>query len=473
MEKDEKFSEWFDRLLLNAEILDNRYPVKGFSAHRGWGFRIIRRITQMLEEQLEATGHEPVLFPVVIPEDAFAKEAEHIAGFEAEVFWITHAGKRRLNRKLLLRPTSETAIYPLFSYWIRSHADLPLRVHQTTTIYRYETKATKPLLRVREFLWNEAHTVHVDWEDAEKQVKEGFRIYSEVFKRLGLSYLVLQRPDFDKFAGAVYSIAFDAWNPDGKVNQIGTVHNLGENFSKAFSITYEDVDGSQKNPAQTCYGFGISRTLAAVIAQHGDDHGLVLPPEIAPAQVVVVPIPYKGVEKEIYAYSRKAFEAIKKSGIRTVLDDSEKQPGEKFYRWEMLGVPVRVEVGPKDLEENRVTLSRRDTLERSTAPFDQMISAIRELFDKIMKNLSERSQEVLENSIVDVGDVKALRKAIRGKKIARVNWCESEGCADKIKEEAGGGEVRGHRYDKQEKPDKPCLICGKTAKKVVYVARAY
>ena len=473
MEKDKNFSEWFDRLLLNAEILDYRYPVKGFSAHRGWGFRIIRRITRMLEEELEATGHEPVLFPVVIPEDAFAKEAEHIAGFESEVFWITHAGKRRLNRKLLLRPTSETAIYPLFSYWIRSHADLPLRIHQTTTIYRYETKATRPLFRVREFLWNEAHTAHVDWDDAEKQVREGFRIYSEVFKRLGLSYLVLQRPDFDKFAGAVYSIAFDAWNPDGKVNQIGTVHNLGENFSKAFEITYEDVDGSQKNPTQTCYGLGISRTLAAVIAQHGDDHGLVLPPEIAPAQVVVVPIPYKGVEKEIYAYSRKVFEAIKEAGIRTVIDDSEKQPGEKFYHWEMFGVPVRVEVGPKDLEGKHVTLSRRDTLERSTAPFDQMISTIRELFDKIMKNLIERSQEVLENSIVDVGDVKALRKAIRGKKIARVNWCESEECADKIKEEAGGGEVRGHRYDQQEKPTKPCLICGKKAKRVVYVARAY
>jgi len=474
LEKDKNFSEWFDGLILSADIMDNRYPVKGFPAHKGWGFKIVKRIIQMLEERLEETGHEPVMFPVVIPEDAFAKEAEHIAKFQAEVFWLTHAGERKLNRRLLLRPTSETAMYPIFSYWIRSHADLPIRVHQTATFYRYETKATRPLLRVREFLCNEAHTAHVDWEDAEKQVMEAIKIYDEVFKRLGLSYLLLQRPDFDKFPGAVYSLAFDAWNPDGKVNQIGTVHNLGENFSKVFNITYEDVDGSHKNVVQTCYGLGISRTLAGVIAQHGDDHGLVLPPEIAPVQVVIVPIPYKGFEKEIYAYSRKVFETIQNAGIRTILDDNEKmQPGEKFYHWEMFGVPVRVEIGPKDLEANCVTLSRRDTLKRTTASFHDLVPSILALFEDIMGKLRGRSQEVLESSIVDVGDVKALRKAIRGKKIARVNWCESEECADKIKEEAGGGEIRGHRYDKQEKPDKPCLICQKPAKRIVYVARAY
>jgi len=474
LEKDKNFSEWFDGLLFSANILDNRYPVKGFSAHRGWGFRIVKRIIQMLEERLEETGHEPVMFPVVIPEDAFAKEAEHIAGFQAEVFWITHAGDSKLDRRLLLRPTSETAMYPLFAYWIRSHADLPLKVHQSVSIYRYETKATRPLLRMREFLWNEAHTAHTSSEEAEKQVREGIGIYTEVFKRLGLSYLLLQRPDFDKFAGAVYSVAFDAWNPDGRVNQIGTVHNLGENFSKVFEITYEDVDGNHKNVVQTCYGLGISRTLAAVIAQHGDDHGLVLPPEIAPVQVVIVPIPYKGLEKEIYAYSRKVFDAIKNAGIRTILDDSEKmQPGEKFYHWEMFGVPVRVEIGPKDLEAKCVTLSRRDTLKRTTVSFDDLVPSVQTLFEDIMGNLRAKSQEVLEKSIVDVADVKALRKAVGGKKIARVNWCESQECADKIKEEAGGGEVRGHRYDVEEKPTKPCLICQKPASRIVYVARAY
>jgi len=473
MEKDKDFGDWFDQLLINANILDNRYPVKGFSVYRGWGYRIVQGIIRMLEERLEETGHEPILFPVVIPEDAFAKEAEHIAGFQAEVFWITHAGDAKLDRRLLLRPTSETAMYPLFSSWIRSHADLPLRVHQSVTIYRYETKATRPLLRMREFLWNEAHTAHRAWEDAEGQVREAVKIYDEVFKRLGLSYLVLQRPDFDKFPGAAYSLAFDAWNPDGKVNQIGTVHNLGENFAKVFEIAYEDLDGKQRAVVQTCYGFGISRTLAAIIAQHGDDHGLVLPPEIAPTQVVIVPIPYKGVETEIVTYSKKILETLKESSFRASLDDREKlQPGEKFYYWEMLGVPVRVEVGPRDLKEYHVTLSRRDTLERSTVPFDQMVPAIHDLFSKIMENLSERSRKALEDTIIQVSDIKALKRAIRQRKIAQINWCEKEECAEKVKEE-GGGEVRGHRFNAQEEPMGTCLICGKEAKKQVYVARAY
>ena len=472
MKKYENFSEWFDEVLFNADILDYRYPVKGFAVYKGWGWRIVRKIIQMLEERLEASGHNPMLFPVVIPEDYFAKEAEHIEGFRAEVFWITQAGNRKLARKMLLRPTSETAMYPLFSYWIRSHADLPLKVFQSVPVYRYETKATRPLLRMREFLWNEAHTAHKDWEDAERQVQEAVRIYKEVFRRLGLGFLILKRPDFDKFAGAVYSLAFDAWNPDGRVNQIGTVHNLGENFAKAFDITYEDVDGSHKYVFQTCYGFGISRTLAALISQHGDDHGLVLPPEVAPVQVIVIPIPYKGVEEEVKKYSREVYERIKREGIRVQIDESEDQPGEKFYRWEMFGVPVRVEVGPKDLEERQVTLSERVNLKRSRVKVEEMIPAIRELFVKITNELAERSLKTMEEMIVNARSLEALKNAIKEKKIGRVNWCGRLECAEKIREESGG-EIRGHRFDVDEPPEGPCIICKGEAKLIIYVAKAY
>ena len=472
MKKYENFSEWFDEVLFNADILDYRYPVKGFAVYKGWGWRIVRKIIQMLEERLEASGHNPMLFPVVIPEDSFAKEAEHIEGFRAEVFWITQAGSRKLARKMLLRPTSETAMYPLFSYWIRSHADLPLKVFQSVPVYRYETKATRPLLRMREFLWNEAHTAHKDWEDAERQVQEAVRIYREVFRRLGLGFLILKRPDFDKFAGAVYSLAFDAWNPDGRVNQIGTVHNLGENFAKAFDITYEDVDGSHKYVFQTCYGFGISRTLAALISQHGDDHGLVLPPEVAPVQVIVIPIPYKGVEEEVKKYSREVYERIKREGIRVQIDESEDQPGEKFYRWEMFGVPVRVEVGPKDLEERQVTLSERVNLKRSRVKVEEMIPAIRELFVKIANELAERSLKTMEEMIVNARSLEALKSVIKEKKIGRVNWCGRLECAEKIREESGG-EIRGHRFDVDEHPEGPCIICKGEAKLIIYVAKAY
>lgn len=473
MKKFENFSQWFDEILFNADILDNRYPVKGFTVYKMWGFRIIKRIIEMLEEKLDETGHVPMLFPVIIPEDAFAKESEHIKGFSSEVFWITHAGDRRLDRKLLLRPTSETAIYPMFSLWIRSHANLPLRVYQSVAVYRYETKATRPLLRMREFLWNEAHTAHKNWEDAERQVREAIAIYDSIFKCLGLGYLVVMRPDFDKFAGAVYSIAFDAWNPDGRVNQISTVHNLGENFARAFNITYEDVEGSHKYVVQTCYGFGVSRVLAAIIAQHSDDHGLILPPNIAPIQVVVVPIVYKGVAEEVNAYAKEVYEIIGREGIRVCLDDAEdRTPGEKYYYWEMLGVPVRVEIGPRDQKERKVTIVDRVSFRRRVVNLEETVETIKSLFKEVIDALGERSEQTLKEFIIDVSEESALKGVMEKRKIARVCWCESLECADRIRE-VSGGEIRGHRVDIEEKPERPCIICGREAKKVIYVARAY
>jgi len=472
MKKDENFSKWFDELLLNAEIMDNRYPIKGFAVYKGWGARIARKITEMLEKKLEETGHTPMLFPVTISEDSFKKEAQHIKGFTAEVFWITHAGNRKLKKRMLLRPTSETAMYPMFAQWIRSHADLPLKIFQSVCVYRYETKATRPLLRMREFLWNEAHTVHKNWKEAEEQIKEAVKIYDEVFKGLGLSYYILKRPDFDKFAGAAYSIAFDAWNPDGRVNQIGTVHNLGENFSRAFNITYEDLKGKQRHVVQTCYGFGISRTLAAIIAQHGDDHGLVLPPEIAPIQVVVIPIPYKGSEADVENYAREVFEKLRKAGLRVRLDETDKTPGEKYYYWEMFGVPVRVEVGPRDMKEKQITICERVNLERTSVTLDRAVQAIEETFEKIAENLKKRSLSTLREMTVDASNVKTLREAVKAKKIAKICWCGDVECAEKIRDESGG-EIRGHRIDIEEESEYPCIICGGKAEKVVYVARAY
>ena len=472
MKKYENFSKWFDDIILNAEILDNRYPLKGFAVYKEWGAKIVRKIIEMLEIKLEETGHVPMLFPVTISEDSFRKEAEHIEGFTAEVFWITHAGERKLKKRMLLRPTSETAIYPMFAQWIRSHADLPLKIFQSVCVYRYETKATRPLFRMREFLWNESHTAHKDWEDAEKQIREAVEIYDEVFKSLGLSYYILKRPDFDKFAGAAYSIAFDAWNPDGRVNQIGTVHNLGENFSKAFNITYEDINGVQKHVVQTCYGFGISRVLAAIIAQHGDDHGLVLPPEIAPIQVVIVPIPYKGFEVKIGNYARKVFEILKEAGLRVHIDETDKTPGEKYYYWEMFGVPIRVEVGPKDLEAETVTICERVNLKRTSVNLEKIVQAVKESFMKITINLKKRSLSTLIEMTVDAADVESLRNIIKERKIAKVCWCGDIECAEKIRD-MSNGEIRGQRIDVEEKPEYPCLICGRKAEKVVYVARAY
>ena len=331
--KFENFPSWFDDLILKARIVDNRFPVKGFLVYMENGAYILDEIRRLLENELEKTGHKKMYFPLVTSEELFGKEAEHIKGFSKEVFVIDQGpGEQRL----IIRPTSETIMYPMFKIWIRSHADLPLKVYQSVNVYRCETKATRALYRVREIPWNEAHTVHETPSDAERQVKEAMEIYQKVLKALGISYLILKRPDFDKFAGAVYSIAFDAWNPDGKVNQVATIHNLGRNFAKAYGLEFEKKDGSRGIPYQTCYGFGFSRVLAAIIAQHGDDHGLVLPPIIAPTQVVIIPIPFKGQEKQIYEYAAKVKEMLSQKW-RTVLDDREDiTPGEKFYHWELL-----------------------------------------------------------------------------------------------------------------------------------------
>lgn len=472
MNKFDNFSKWFDDVLFKGGILDNRYPVKGFAVYMGWGTRIMNKVTGILEERLEATEHDPTLFPVAISEDAFAKEAEHIEGFTAEVFWITHAGKRKLKKKLLLRPTSETAMYPMFAYWIRSHADLPLRIYQSVSVYRYETKATRPLLRVREIPWNEAHTAHEDWNGAEEQVETAVQVYSTVFNQLGLAYYKLRRPDFDKFAGSVYSIAFDAWNPDGRVNQIGTVHNLGENFAKAFNLTYEDSEGNHKKIVQTCYGFGISRTLAAIITQHGDIHGMVLPPEIAPVQVVVIPIIYKGYEIMVENYAKEVYETIKKKGFRVQLDLENKNPGEKYYYWEMRGVPTRVEVGPKDHKERNVTISERFKLTRKTVAFEDMLSALDESLKILINKLMKQSQATLKAMTVNSNNLESIKGIMTDKKIARICWCENIRCAETVKE-VSGGEIRGHRIDLIETPQASCIVCGGKALKVVYVARAY
>ncbi|MCS7138146.1 MAG: proline--tRNA ligase [Candidatus Caldarchaeum sp.] len=465
------FSEWFDSLLLEAKIVDDRFPVKGFSVYLENGAYVLRRIREMLEKELNDSGHKELVFPLVTTEELFGREAAHIKGFSTEVFVIESAGGKPLDVKLIVRPTSETIMYPMFKLWIRSHADLPLLVHQSNMVYRHETKATRPLLRVREIPWNEAHTVHATAAEAEQQVRKAVEIYRKVLDKLGLAYLVLRRPDFDKFAGAKYSVAFDAWNPDGRVNQVATVHNLGKNFSRVFEIEFETRDGRRENPYQLCYGFGYSRVLAALISQHGDDRGLVLPSALAPVQVVVVPIVFKGQEESIRNYCRKITGQL--SRFKVKLDDREDvTPGEKFYYWEKMGVPVRVEVGPREVAENKATVFRRDTLEKTLVEVDELEKTVSVLLEAIDKNLAEKSWRIMRQMVVDASSVDEVKKVISEREIARICWCGSFECATKIKEEAGG-ELRGSKFDDIEIPTSPCIVCGKNASEVVYIARAY
>lgn len=466
------FSNWFDEVVFQARIVDARFPVKGFLVYLENGMFIIDKIRRGLEELLIETGHKPMMFPLVTTDELFSKEAEHIKGFSAEVFIVERAGDNVLDRKLIIRPTSETIMYPMFKLWIRSHADLPLKVFQSVNVYRYETKATRPLYRAREFPWNEGHTAHATAAEAEQQVREAVEIYSKVLRELGISYILLKRPEFDKFAGAKYSIAFDAWNPDGRVNQVATVHNLGRNFSRVYEIYFEQKDGSRALVYQTCYGLGFGRVLAAVISQHGDDRGCVFPPWVAPVQVVIVPIPFKGQEGAIISYAKKVYEVLKEH-YRCVLDDREDvTPGEKFYHWERMGVPVRVEVGPKEVVSNKLTLFRRDTFERYEVELGAVREEVESLMSKIMNSIRDRSARMMEQLITDAKSVEDVKDALNQRKIARVEWCGKLECAEKIKENAGG-EIRGSRFDIVEVPHGNCIVCGERSEEVVYIARAY
>ncbi|ABM80632.1 Bifunctional aminoacyl-tRNA synthetase [Hyperthermus butylicus DSM 5456] len=365
-----EFPRWFDWILEEAGFYDyGRYPVKGMGIWLPYGFQLRRRIIELVREVLDSTGHEEILMPLLIPEHLLRKESEHIRGFEGEVYWVTHGGHEPLDVKLALRPTSETSITYMESFWIKSYRQLPKKYYQIVSIFRYETKATRPMIRLREVTtFKEAHTVHDSFADADRQVAEAIELYKKIFDELGIPYVISRRPEWDKFAGAVYTVAFDTIMPDGKTLQIGTVHHLGQNFTVPFDVKIQLRDESIDYAWQTSYGIS-DRIVATVIAIHGDDRGAVLPPNVAPIQVVVIPIPAGDDEEKkrlVAEHLEKVKEVLKKAGIRFRVDDREDvRPGRKFYEWEAKGVPVRIEVGLREAETGTVLVARRDTLEKT------------------------------------------------------------------------------------------------------------
>ncbi|NHK32162.1 MAG: proline--tRNA ligase [Asgard group archaeon] len=472
-DREKQFIQWYSKVIDSADIVDNRSPVKGSNVIMPYGYSIWESITTKLDAELKKTGHKNAYFPLFIPEDYLEKEAEHFEGFIPEVAWVTHAGDKPLERKLALRPTSETIMYDMFRLWIRSHGDLPLKVNQFCNIIRFDTKETKPLLRDREFLWSEGHTCHTTAEEAEEQVRESMRIYESVYKLCCMSFLILKRPKHDTFAGAIYSIAYDCPLPDGRALQIGTTHNLGQGFSKAFDITYQDKDKQNKHVHQTCYGLS-TRLVAAIVGMHGDNKGLIIPPFIAPIQVVVVPIYQKNTRENVLDESEKIKNKLLEAGFKVELDKREGYtPGWKFNEWEMRGVPIRLELGPRDIENNQVVLVRRDTGEKKIVPMNDSTKEMNKILKEINKYLQKRADKLLKDSMSNpktYDELVEIQKTKRG--FCRVNWCGDEACADKVKEETGA-DIRGTRYDLKEKPDGKCIICGNEAKEVVYIAPAY
>ena len=468
----ENFGEWFSSILRGADIMEIRYPVKGLYVWLPYGLKLRNHVLAIMRDLLERSGHQEVLFPLLIPEDIFKKEAEHIRGFEGEVYWVTHGGRDKLDVRLALRPTSETSIYPMFSLWIRSHADLPIKIYQVVNIFRYETKMTKPMIRLREVTtFKEAHTAHAKPEEAEEQVRESIRIYKSFFDALGVPYVVTRRPAWDTFAGAVYSIAFDTLAPDGRTLQVGTTHNLGQNFAKVYGLKYETPSGKHEFVYQTCYGVS-ERVIAAAMMVHGDDIGLCLPPAVAPIQVVIVPIPYKGKEAEVLQAASAVTREFLAAGVRAHLDDRDVRPGRKFYHWERRGVPLRLEIGPKDVEKGQVTVVRRDTGERQAVQRGALRTKVKQLLDEIGDDLSERAWNAFRGQIRDVSDLPSMKRLMEKRGgIVRVGWCGQEACG-KALEERTGGDLLGEEIDGRP-PTGVCPICSKRAKFSMLMARTY
>jgi prolyl-tRNA synthetase len=390
------FDDWYHDALREADLVDIRYPVKGMIVWKPYGLKALRLTQRILMDLLEKTGHLEAYFPALIPESVFAKERDFLEGFGGESFVVEGTGTKKFNERFYLRPTSETVMYYMWNLWIKGRRDLPLKMYQVVNVFRYETKMTHPILRVREIMgFIEAHTAHATPEEAEAQIKEAIGIYKEFFDRLQLPYYIVKTPPWDTFAGAEYNYDFITVMPDGKGLELGSVINLGQRFAKAFDIKYMDTDGQFKYIYQTCYGVS-ERVLGAVIGIHGDEKGLFFPPEIAPIQVVIVPIA-KPEDVQVLEYARRVKEILEKSGIRVFIDDDlEKSPGWKYYYWEMKGVPVRIEVGPREVGEKTVTIARRDGAPRIVAKLDELIPVVNEVFREVNTALRERALEHLK-----------------------------------------------------------------------------
>ena len=475
----EEFSEWLDWILDSAEIYDyGRYPVKGMGVWRPYGFKIRELVINRLRELLNSTGHEEVLFPLLITEDMIRRESEHIKGFENQVYWVTHGGLEPLDVKLALRPTSEIPITYMESLWHHSYKELPKKYYQIVSMFRYETKMTKALIRLREVTtFKEAHTLHESFEDADRQVLEAADIYKRFFDDLGIPYIISKRPEWDKFPGALYTIAFDTLMPDGKALQIGTVHHLGQTFTRIFEVVIYRRDGSRDFGWQTSYGVS-DRVIASLIAIHGDDKGAVIPPKYAPIQIVIVPIPSTESEEEtdkVWNYALEIERELKEKNLRAKADlDRESKPVDKFYKYEIKGVPIRIEIGPRELKEEKITLFRRDLFKRETIDRKDLLKRIFELFDEIENNLKKRAWEYFKSKIRRAYTLEEAEKIINKESvIIEMPWCGSYSCGIKLSEKWQGIDLLGSSLENIDTKDLKCVICGKPAKTFARLARKY
>ena len=469
--KEKNFPQWYVDVVRKAELADYT-TIKGCMVIRPYGYGLWENMQAGLDRRIKETGHKNAYFPLFIPESLLKKEAEHVEGFAPEVAWVTYGGSQKLEERMAIRPTSEAIICSLYSKWVRSWRDLPILLNQWVNIVRWE-KVTRLFLRTTEFLWQEGHTAHKTEQEAEEEtLKILNRVYRDyIEKDLAIPVIVGRKTEKEKFAGALHTYTLEALMSDGKMLQAGTSHNLGQNFAKAFNIKFLDEDQQEKYVWQTSWGT-TTRLVGALVMVHGDERGLKLPPKVAPVQVIIVPIMFDKNKKEVLEKG-ESIRTILKKDFRVEIDIRDGYtPGWKFNEWEMRGVPLRLEIGPKDMAQGQVMLVRRDTGEKIAVKEEKLAETVKELLDNIQENLFTRAKKFLEKNIRETSDYNEFKKIIEKQRgLIKTYWCGSKDCEDKIKEETKAS-IRCIPFEQEEASGK-CIYCGKESSTLVYFARAY
>ena len=469
--KKDNFSEWYTQVVLKAKLADYA-PVKGLIVLRPDGYSIWESLRSTFDKKFARNGSRNGFLPILIPESLLKKKKKHFAGFNPEVFWVTHSGTNEIGDRLALRPTSETLAYTLYSKWIQSWRDLPLKINFWNTALRAEIKATKPFLRTSEFLWQEGHTVHSTKEEAEKEVMKILNIYKNtVEEELAIPVTTGKKSEKEKFVGAVYTTTMESIMPDGKALQMGTSHFLGQNFSKPFEVKFADKDNVEHFAWQTSWGVSW-RLIGAMIMAHGDDKGLVLPPKVAPMQIVIVPI-YRNEEgkNSVLPKVEEIQNKLESKDIRIHVDDREGlSPGYKFNDWELKGVPLRIEIGPKDIENQKIVVAKRYNLEKIDLSFEE-IEKIPIILDEIQVEMLKKAKEQAQNNTLEITDYLDFKSKIEKGGFFNSPWCGKLECEDKIKEETGA-EIRVIPFNSEDST-KECIYCKEPSTSIPIFARGY
>ena len=485
--KVDDFNAWYPFIVEAAELVDKRYPIKGMDVWRPYGWRAMKLIDSLTHSEMERTEHEEVNFPLLIPENLLDKENALVArlkrareegvdpddlrddeeegGFKKEVYWVKHAGENELDIPMFLRPTSETAMYTMFPLWIRSHKDLPLKVYQMVNTFRYETKQTRSFIRVREIHFFEAHTAHADEECATRQIQQDLEIVDNLMHDLCLPVIKARRPVWDTFPGAWYTIGIDAIMPNGRTLQVASCHHYRDQWAKAFDLTYENLNAEQQHCHQTTYGMS-ERLLGAIVGMHGDDNGLIMPPAIAPYQVVICPMIRKNSEVDTIAKSEEVAAILKSAGLRVKVDKRDIHAGQKYFDWEIKGVPLRLDIGPRDIENNSAFAARR-TGGKEPLPLDNIVNECNRVLAEIADELRTRAAAHTENVVIPLTDLENVEDG----KIYEMAFDGTDAHAETI-ERTTGLSFLGDSTDSYGE-EKPCFMSGKMTTRRVILAKTY